>query len=86
MALDPRVPDAAPANPDYQQPISRHRRDESYAVRANSILGGMHHALLRINIAANQKVIEAADAIPAVPVGLKQDAMLPVGVGSAMVF
>jgi transposase InsO family protein len=43
MALGPGGPDPPPANPDYQQPISRHRREESYSVRAHSILGGLHH-------------------------------------------
>jgi putative transposase len=43
MALGPGVPDPPPADSHYQQPISRHRREESYAVRANSILGGLHH-------------------------------------------
>jgi len=28
---------------DYQKASSRHRHGESYAVRANPILGGLHH-------------------------------------------
>jgi hypothetical protein len=43
-------------------------------------------ALFRLDIAADQQVIEAADAIPAVPVGLKHDAMLPLSVSSTMIF
>lgn len=43
MALGPGVPDPPPTCRNYQQPNSRHRREESYAVRANSILGGLHH-------------------------------------------
>jgi hypothetical protein len=43
MALGPGVPDPPPTNLDHPHPSSRHRRGESYAVRANSILGGLHH-------------------------------------------
>ncbi len=43
MALGPGVPDPPPAYRDYQQPQSRHRREESYMIRAKSILGGLHH-------------------------------------------
>src|SRR5450756_2774032 len=43
MALGPGVPDPPPANIDHPHPHSRHRRGESYAVRANPILGGLHH-------------------------------------------
>jgi putative transposase len=43
MALGPGVPD--PPTTDISRPNSgsRHRRGESYAVRATSILGGLHH-------------------------------------------
>jgi hypothetical protein len=43
MALGPGVPDPPLANRDSQQPKSRHRRKESYAVHAIPILGGLHH-------------------------------------------
>lgn len=43
MALGPDVPDPPPAQHDYKQANSRHRRSESYAVRAKSVLGGLHH-------------------------------------------
>jgi putative transposase len=43
MALGPGVPDPPPTNPYQTNPNSRHRRGESYAVRANPILGGLHH-------------------------------------------
>ena len=43
MALGPGVPDPPPACRDYQKAGSRHRHGESYAVRANPILGGLHH-------------------------------------------
>jgi len=43
MALGPGVPDRPPACRDYQKAGSRHRHGESYAVRANPILGGLHH-------------------------------------------
>ena len=43
MALGPSVPDPPPACRDYQKTSSRHRHGESYAVRANPILGGLHH-------------------------------------------
>ena len=43
MALGPGVPDPPPTYYDYRQPNSRHRREESYVVRAKSILGGLHH-------------------------------------------
>jgi hypothetical protein len=42
--------------------------------------------LLCLDIAADQQVIEAADAIPAVPVGFKHDPMLPVCVSLTMIF
>jgi putative transposase len=43
MALGPGVPDP-PASPDlHARPSSRHRRGELYAVRARSVLGGLHH-------------------------------------------
>lgn len=43
MALGPGVPDPPPGYRDYPIPNSRHRRGESYAVRAESVLGGLHH-------------------------------------------
>src|SRR5450759_1935928 len=43
MALGPGVPDPPSIDRDYPHPNSRHRRGESYAVRAKSILGGLHH-------------------------------------------
>ena len=44
MALGPGVPDPPPVHHEVpMQPNSRHRRGESYAVRASSILGGLHH-------------------------------------------
>ena len=43
MALGPGVPDPPPTYYDHRQPNSRHRREESYVVRAKSILGGLHH-------------------------------------------
>jgi transposase InsO family protein len=43
MALGPGVPDPPPAWCDYQKASSRHRHGKSYAVRANPILGGLHH-------------------------------------------
>ncbi|MGH8319132.1 MAG: integrase core domain-containing protein [Steroidobacteraceae bacterium] len=42
MALGPGLPDS-PADVDHLQPVSRHRRGESYTVRADPILGGLHH-------------------------------------------
>ncbi len=42
-ALGPGVPDPPRAWCDYQKASSRHRHGESYAVRANPILGGLHH-------------------------------------------
>ncbi len=43
MALGPGVPDPPPAISDIGKSRSRHRREESYVVRANSVLGGLHH-------------------------------------------
>jgi putative transposase len=43
MALGPGVPDPPPIHRDFPTPNSRHRRGESYAVRAIPILGGLHH-------------------------------------------
>jgi putative transposase len=43
MALGPGVPDPPSAYRDYQESRSRHHREESYAVRSKSILGGLHH-------------------------------------------
>src|SRR6266702_2586014 len=42
MSLGPGIPDS-PASTKVPAPSSRHRRGESYAVRAASILGGLHH-------------------------------------------
>jgi putative transposase len=42
MSLGPGIPDA-PAITTLPAPSSRHRRGESYAIRATSILGGLHH-------------------------------------------
>ena len=38
-----QMPSGAAANIDHPHPNCRHRRAESYAVRANPILGGLHH-------------------------------------------
>jgi putative transposase len=43
MALGPGVPDPPLTNLYHTSPNSRHRRGESYTVRANPILGGLHH-------------------------------------------
>ena len=43
MALGPGVPDPPSAFLDLRKSNSRHRHGESYAVRARSILGGLHH-------------------------------------------
>jgi putative transposase len=43
MALGPGVPDPPRIPLDHPHLNSRHRRGESYAVRANPILGGLHH-------------------------------------------
>ena len=43
MALGPGVPDPPRGYRDYTIPNSRHRRGESHAVRAESVLGGLHH-------------------------------------------
>jgi transposase InsO family protein len=42
MALGPGIPDSTIGNA-LPSPNSRHRRGESFAVRAKSILGGLHH-------------------------------------------
>ena len=42
MVLGPGLPDSS-ADIDHLQPLSRHRRGETYAVRADPILGGLHH-------------------------------------------
>jgi hypothetical protein len=41
-----------PANIDRPHPNSRHRCGESYAVRANPILGGLHHEYSLVPAAA----------------------------------
>jgi putative transposase len=43
MALGPGVPDPPPAYRNFPHPDSRRRRGESYSVRANPILGRLHH-------------------------------------------
>jgi len=43
MALGPGVPDPPTAHPHQQQASSRYRQQESYAVCAKPILGGLHH-------------------------------------------
>jgi hypothetical protein len=43
MALGLGVPDPPPTHLDHSHSDSRHRRGESYSVRASSILGGLHH-------------------------------------------
>jgi putative transposase len=43
MSLGPGVPDPPRSNHLQPHANTRHRREESYAVRANSILGGLHH-------------------------------------------
>jgi putative transposase len=43
MSLGPGVPDSSDITRTIPEPSSRHRRGESYATRAASILGGLHH-------------------------------------------
>jgi transposase InsO family protein len=43
MALGPGVPDPPATMKAIPKPTSRHRHGESYAVRAASVLGGLHH-------------------------------------------
>jgi hypothetical protein len=43
MALGPGVPDPPATTKAIPETSSRHRRGESYAVRAASVLGGLHH-------------------------------------------
>jgi putative transposase len=43
MALGPGVPDPPVNVKVVPEPSSRHRRGKSYAVRAESVLGGLHH-------------------------------------------
>jgi putative transposase len=43
MALGPGIPDPPATTKATPEPSSRHRRGESYAVRAASVLGGLHH-------------------------------------------
>jgi hypothetical protein len=43
MALGPGVPDPLATMKVIQKPSSRHRRGEWHAVRAASVLGGLHH-------------------------------------------
>ena len=42
VSLGPGIPDSS-AITTVPAPSSRHRHAESYAVRANRILGGLHH-------------------------------------------
>jgi hypothetical protein len=41
--IGPGVPDPPLTDLEHPRPNSRHRRGESYAVRVNPILGGLHH-------------------------------------------
>jgi hypothetical protein len=43
MSLGPGIPNAPASMKALPESSSRHRRGESYAVRAASILGGLHH-------------------------------------------
>ena len=43
LRLGPGVADPPPAISDFGQSRSRHGREESYAVRAKPVLGGLHH-------------------------------------------
>jgi putative transposase len=43
MALSPGVPDPPVKTILVPEPTSRHRRGEAYAVRAKSLLGGLHY-------------------------------------------
>jgi putative transposase len=43
MALGPGIPHPPVSSLVHPRPHSRYRREESYAVRANPILGGLHH-------------------------------------------
>jgi putative transposase len=43
MALGPGVPDPPSTTKVLAETSSRHRRGESYGVRAASVLGGLHH-------------------------------------------
>jgi putative transposase len=43
MSLGPGIPDSPAITKVLPESSSRHRRGESYAVRAASILGGLHH-------------------------------------------
>ena len=43
MAPGPGVPNPPPAISNFGKSRSLHRCEESYAARANSILGGLHH-------------------------------------------
>src|SRR5438105_3240152 len=42
-SLGPGIPDSSPITKMLPQPSSPHRRGEAYAVRATSILDGLHH-------------------------------------------
>ncbi len=43
MSLGPGIPNSQTITGVRPEPSSRHRRGESYAVRSESILGGLHH-------------------------------------------
>jgi len=43
MALGRGVPDPPATTKVLPEPSSRHRRGESYPIRAASVLGGLHH-------------------------------------------
>jgi putative transposase len=43
MSLGPGIPDSPAITTAVPTPSSRHRRGEAYVVRANPILGGIHH-------------------------------------------
>jgi transposase InsO family protein len=52
MALGPGVPDPPLTDLHHPHPKSRHRCGESYAVRANPILGGLHHEYFLATVCA----------------------------------
>lgn len=43
MSLGPGLPDSPAIMKVLPEPLSRHRREELYAVRGESVLGGLHH-------------------------------------------
>jgi transposase InsO family protein len=52
MALGPGVPDPPPATAVLQATRFRHRMTERVAVRARSVLGGLHHEYLLVPVVA----------------------------------